>query len=124
MQDVADPPVIRSVLPTDVEAIARIYVESANVGFGDLDPKRVLDSERVERWRSDLAAPLPYRWWVATRNGVIVGFAGIGPSRDPIDPDLGELDTKPVLRTRVEWYSALVVKHPKAAARLVHINAP
>ena len=23
----------------------------------------------------------------------IVGFAGIGPSRDPIDPELGELDT-------------------------------
>ena len=25
--------------------------------------------------------------------GVLVGFAGIGPSRDPIDPTLGELDT-------------------------------
>ena len=93
MRGPADPPVIRSVLPADVEAIVRIYVESANVGFGDLDKKRVLDSERVERWRSDLAAPLPYRWWVATRDGAIVGFAGIGPSRDPIDPDLGELDT-------------------------------
>lgn len=32
--------------------------------------------------------------------------------------DLGELDSKPALRTRVEWYSGLVVKHPKAAARL------
>ncbi len=93
MRDVAGRPVIRSVRPADVEAIARIYVESANVGFGDLEPKRVLDSERIDRWRSDLAAPVPHRWWVATRDGVIVGFAGIGPSRDPIDPNLGELDT-------------------------------
>lgn len=36
--------------------------------------------------------------------------------------DLGELDTKPVLRTRIEWYSGLVVKHPKAAARLRYVN--
>jgi hypothetical protein len=32
--------------------------------------------------------------------------------------DLGELETKPALRTRMEWYSGLVVRHPKAAARL------
>jgi len=93
MRGASDPPVIRSVLPADVEAVARIYVESANVGFRDLDKTRVLDSESVERWRSDLAAALPYRWWVATRDDVIVGFAGIGPSRDPVDSDLGELDT-------------------------------
>ncbi len=36
--------------------------------------------------------------------------------------DLGELDTKPVLRTRIEWYSGLVIKHPKAVARLKWIN--
>ncbi len=85
--------VIRSALVADVETIARIYVESSNAGFGDLEPKRVLDSGRVERWRVDLAAPLPHRWWVAIRKGTIVGFTGIGPSRDPIDPTLGELDT-------------------------------
>ena len=84
---------IRSVLPADVETVARIYVESSNAGFADLQPKRLLDPERVERWRADLAAPLPQRWWVAVREGTIVGFAGIGPSRDPIDPTLGELDT-------------------------------
>lgn len=36
--------------------------------------------------------------------------------------DLGELDSKPVLRTRMEWYAALVLKHPRAAARLRWIN--
>ncbi len=32
--------------------------------------------------------------------------------------DLGELDEKPVYRTRVEWYNGLGVFHPRAAARL------
>ncbi|HUT43990.1 MAG TPA: hypothetical protein VMW95_06610 [Desulfobacterales bacterium] len=32
--------------------------------------------------------------------------------------DLGEIDTKPVLRTRVEWYISLVIYRPRAAARL------
>lgn len=37
--------------------------------------------------------------------------------------DLGELDSKPALRTRTEWYSGLVIKHPKAAARLKGVLA-
>jgi hypothetical protein len=36
--------------------------------------------------------------------------------------DLGEQQAKPSFRTRIEWYSGLVVKHPKAAARLCRIN--
>ncbi|GAF22722.1 hypothetical protein JCM19047_2488 [Bacillus sp. JCM 19047] len=32
--------------------------------------------------------------------------------------DLGELNEKPVFRTRVEWYAGMAVFHPKAAARL------
>lgn len=32
--------------------------------------------------------------------------------------DLGEIDEKPVFRTRVEWYNGLAVFHPRAAARL------
>ncbi len=32
--------------------------------------------------------------------------------------DLGELETKPVMRTRVEWYCGIAVFHPKGAARL------
>lgn len=32
--------------------------------------------------------------------------------------DLGELDTKPVLRTRVEWYSSIAVFSGKSVARL------
>jgi hypothetical protein len=41
----------------------------------------------------------------------------------PIDVrDLGELQTKPALRTRTEWYAGMVVKHPKAAGRLRWVN--
>ena len=32
--------------------------------------------------------------------------------------DLGELDSKPAFRTRVEHYSTIVLEHPKCAARL------
>lgn len=39
--------------------------------------------------------------------------------------DLGELDSKPVMRTRVEWYAGLAVLQPKSAARLYGVaNAP
>jgi hypothetical protein len=37
--------------------------------------------------------------------------------------DLGEIEVKPALRTRIEWYSGVVIKHPKAAARLKGVLA-
>lgn len=37
--------------------------------------------------------------------------------------DLGEIQTKPVLRTRVEWYLGLCVGHPKSVARLKGVLA-
>lgn len=38
--------------------------------------------------------------------------------------DLGEIDIKPALRTRIEWYSGIVLKHPKCAARLKGVKKP
>jgi hypothetical protein len=32
--------------------------------------------------------------------------------------DLGELEAKPTFRTRIEWYIAMTVMHPRSAARL------
>ena len=32
--------------------------------------------------------------------------------------DIGELESKPVFRTRVEWYTGLTIYHPRAIARL------
>ena len=36
--------------------------------------------------------------------------------------DLGELETKPAFRTRVDWYCAIAVYHGRAAARLSGIT--
>ncbi|MCP4648804.1 MAG: hypothetical protein GY853_01810 [PVC group bacterium] len=36
--------------------------------------------------------------------------------------DIGELDTKPALRTRVEWYNGIAVFHGKSVARLRYIK--
>ncbi len=86
-------PTIRVAGASDAPGIAQIYVESWNAGFGSLMHTRQLTAELVARWERDLAAPVPQRWWLAEVNGVLVGFVGISPSRDPIDPALGELDT-------------------------------
>ena len=84
---------IRKVLADDTAEVLRIYVASWNLGFGERMPRIEADPDRLARWQVDLAAPSPQRWWLAERDGAIVGFAGIGPCRDPVDPALGELDT-------------------------------
>ena len=85
--------IVRTAQVTDLDEVVRVYVDSWNQGFGDLMPAIAADPDRLDRWAADLAQPLPHRWWVAVRGVEIVGFAGIGPSRDPVDPQLGELDT-------------------------------
>ena len=89
------PLTIRSATPADVDDVTRIYIDSWNAGYGELlsQADRTVTPDLVERWSHDLARPVPHRWWVAERMGSIVGVAGIGPSRDPVDPQLGELDT-------------------------------
>ena len=86
---------IRSAVVADAEVVTRIYIDSWNAGFGRLlsQANRTVTPEHIERWRQDLAKPIPHRWWVAEHKSSIVGFVGIGPSRDPVDPQLGELDT-------------------------------
>ena len=89
------PVTIRSALQADAEIVARIYIDSWNAGFGELlsGANRTVTPKCVERWRHDLVQPIPHRWWVAESMGAIVGFVGICPSRDPVDAQLGELDT-------------------------------
>jgi Major capsid protein GP7 len=47
-------------------------------------------------------------------DGALVGIQNDGISVR----DIGELETKPVLRTRIEWYAGLAIFDGKAAARL------
>lgn len=43
-------------------------------------------------------------------------------SGEPLVTDIGELEAKPVLRTRLEWDVGLCLPHPRAAARLHSIS--
>ena len=86
-------PGVRTAQVRDARVVAAIYVESSNEGFGALAPARRYSEERVTDWERDLCAGRPHRWWVAELDATVVGFAGIGPSRDPVDETLGELDT-------------------------------
>lgn len=72
--------------------VADIYVASWNEGFAALMPPRVLGHDQVHRWHRDLAEEST-RWVVAQTEDRVVGFVGTGPSRDPLAPGLGELDT-------------------------------
>jgi N-acetylglutamate synthase-like GNAT family acetyltransferase len=83
---------IRGARVGDAGRVAWVYVESWNLGFGDLMPPLTLDDGWVGRWAADLAGGNTL-WWVAEHDGVVAGFVGIGPSRDPVDAGLGELDT-------------------------------
>lgn len=51
---------------------------------------------------------------VSFTEGMMTGIQ----SGAPQVKDLGELETKPVYRTRVEWYVGIAIFHAKAAARL------
>ncbi|MEJ2130487.1 MAG: GNAT family N-acetyltransferase, partial [Gammaproteobacteria bacterium] len=97
--------VIRAARSDDAEVIAKIYVDSWNAGFGSRMPHIEAEHERVERWRRDLGEATPTRWWVAEQLGTVVGFVGIGPCRDPVDPGLGELDTIAVAPS--EWHKGV-----------------
>ena len=54
---------------------------------------RELRQQNIDNRTRNLVIPPPMRKWVAERESEIVGFVGIGPSRDPIDPNLGEIHT-------------------------------
>lgn len=84
---------IRSAVVEDAPRIAQIYVDSWNAGFGLLMPTIVMTNDRIANWEYALTAPLPHQWWVAEVDRLLVGFVGIGSSRDPLDPNLGEVDT-------------------------------
>lgn len=83
---------LRRATSADAEGVADVYVASWNEGFALLMPPRVLSSQEVSRWERDLGAGR-LRWWLTQSGASVIGFVGTGPSRDPIDPDLGEVDT-------------------------------
>jgi GNAT superfamily N-acetyltransferase len=83
---------VRRAAAGDVDDIVAIYVNSANAAFGDYQPTMYVTERRLARWARDLPAPY-HRWWVAEIGADTAGFAGTGPSRDPLNRAIGELDT-------------------------------
>ena len=55
---------------------------------------------------------------VSLGDGKLQGIQG----SDPKVTDLGELQTKPAKRTRVEWFNGICIYHPKAAVRVYGIS--
>lgn len=54
----------------------------------------------------------------AMREGMLTGIQNGGIEV----MDLGQQDSKPVMRTRIEWLSGIALMHPRAAARLADID--
>ena len=83
---------VRRATPDDARSIAEIHVETWRAAYAGVMPQRVLDELDVEArermWRSWAAAP-DWAAFVAQQRGRIVGFASVGPSRDP--EGLGEV---------------------------------
>jgi ribosomal protein S18 acetylase RimI-like enzyme len=91
---------VRPAVLTDARGIAEVHVKVwqeayAHLVRGDALSRLSVD-QRELRWREII--PLANAaTWVATDEGVVVGFAGSGPSRDPEPPRDLELQSLNVL---------------------------
>lgn len=92
--------VIREARIDDAEAIVDVHVRTWQVAYEGLLPDELLaslDGERpvrIERWRRSIETPESprHRVLIAASDGRIVGFAGLGPTRDPdAEADTGEV---------------------------------
>jgi GNAT superfamily N-acetyltransferase len=76
----------------EAEAIEEVRVRGWRVAYRHVYPADELDALPVDstRWRARIDAPPPgWSTFVAVADGVVVGFAAVGPSRD--ERGIGEL---------------------------------
>ena len=77
---------IRHATADDAEQIAQVHTESWRRGYAGIFPEDYLASldwhTRAQSWQQILSGDEPAYVLVATRSGIVVGFAGAGPSRD------------------------------------------
>ncbi|MCV2350448.1 GNAT family N-acetyltransferase [Paucibacter sp. Y2R2-4] len=76
---------IRTAIPSDVEAIARVHVATWKQAYSHILPAEFLAKLPVEKrrsmWAKSVAEDLPHVL-VAELDGEVVGFSAIGPCRD------------------------------------------
>jgi GNAT superfamily N-acetyltransferase len=85
---------VRDATAADADAIGRVHAETWRAAYTGVLPETAFDVEERQRWwRQWLArepAP-PAAVFIAELDGVVVGFAGVGRSRE--EAEVGELYT-------------------------------
>lgn len=75
---------IRKAVLSDAHAVATVHVRSWQHAYKGLVPDSVLDDLSIEQRRSMWERAIPSSdVWVALADDEIVGFATVGPSREP-----------------------------------------
>jgi len=91
----ASPVRLRDARPADAAAIADLNVRAWKASFAGLVPEALLEGQRAEAreryFAEHLPSTPPMRTWVAERDGRVIGFTHLGPSRDPDAPEAAEI---------------------------------
>ncbi len=87
---------IRPAVTRDARSIARIQVRGWQIGYRGIVPDaylaRMTVEERTNRWLANLAELDALQTIVAEDDDeVVVGWAGFGPNRSDLGPEVGEL---------------------------------
>lgn len=86
---------LRTAVPEDALAVAQVHVRAWQAAYRGLLPadslERLRPHDRAQRYEFGATDPSKPSTIVAVEGGAIVGFATLGPARDPDAPGCGEL---------------------------------
>jgi len=100
---------VRLAIPADAEAVSHVHVEAWRVAYAGLLPSALLASLDVERrlayWSQELMTPqTPGNMaWVLEVDGIVVGFANLGPCRDADRQQSGDWELFAIYLLADQW---------------------